>query len=239
MALKRSWIAGFFDGEGSCFVVIKKGSGGAGVHTWRIQPTVTIRQSNKEILSRIKDELGIGGITEGKSGFSNKKTHSLDIRSRSDIKAFIDAIGEEAVLRKKQLELMKELIGLKEDRGPWRGNQLLRAVNLAREIVSMNPKVKQRTLRKIDKMIKHAKKFVKEKGNAIASRMNETWFKPKSIDTELARELHYKGYSVRVIAKLINAHRSTVVKRLRERRIQIRKRGWLRFGWRDLLDEAP
>lgn len=161
--LHKGWIAGFFDGEGSCFVTIRKGNRGQEAYIWRIQPVVTIRQSNRLILEQIKEELGITGcIGEGISGLSGKKTWSLAISSRRDILTFIEAIEEFVVLRKHQLELMKELINIKVGRRPWTGKQLLYATRISKEVVSMNPKVKSKTLDKIEEAIQKAEEFSKE-----------------------------------------------------------------------------
>jgi len=230
-----AWLAGFFDGEGTCFVNVRSGPGGEGKPKWRVRPIVTLRQSNRQVLERIRNELKMGGVYEGISGLGErKKTYSFEIQKRADIKSFIEKIGAKVVLRKDQLILMKELVELKIDKKPWKGLQLLKAIELAKKIVAANPKVKKETLEKLDEAMKEAKEFVEEEGDSVIAPNP----KKKEINLENVIDLHNRGYSVRSIAKLLGVCTATIKKRLRENKIHIRREGWLRFGWKDLLKDS-
>jgi intein-encoded DNA endonuclease-like protein len=89
----RSYIAGFFDGEGT----INNSSG----NRYRI----TIPQTNKEVLERIKDYFGFGSIYETKK----KKEHHKDawvysVTNNSDTLRFLTEISEDLIVKKEAVE---------------------------------------------------------------------------------------------------------------------------------------
>lgn len=103
--MDKSYIAGFFDGEGSAIVITVRHKLSDERATYTFRPIVSISQKTHEVLENIRDVLGYGHIDYG----NNKRQSKYVINSRGNIIRFVDDISPHSFLKRKQLELLKEL----------------------------------------------------------------------------------------------------------------------------------
>lgn len=104
-----SYIAGFFDGEGSAMILTVKRKNDIP----RFRPIIKIAQKTTPILHQIKDTLGFGTIVGNKKSYVGKKrTAVYQVNGHRKILRFIDLIMPYAVLKKRQLFLLRKLINL-------------------------------------------------------------------------------------------------------------------------------
>ena len=157
--LNLDWIAGFFDGEGSCYISVKRGTKrGSGRHRWQFGPRIIITQKDKGILEKIKETLGMGRIIRSRNGNGDLKEYQWYIRKKQDFKKFIALMEERIVLKRRQLLLLKEYITLNPGRKHWCSNpkSLLRALEIALEISKLNHS-KKGTIQRISDYIELVK----------------------------------------------------------------------------------
>ena len=98
-----SYIAGFFDGEGSAMALTVRRIVSGRVN-YRIRPVIKISQGTKEILEEIRDYLEYGSIV-GAYGHC----YNLQINGSKNVIKFVDTVGKYAVLKQQQLKLLKKL----------------------------------------------------------------------------------------------------------------------------------
>jgi len=161
------WVAGFFDGEGGCYIGVTKRKNGS----IRVSPYISISQKSRFILEKLKKKVGVGRIEKASSGFTSKTVWQYRVTGRDNMRKFILKIMNKVVLKRKQLYLMNEFLKLhhwKKVRSYrrrryrlWTPETLLEALKLAKEINSMNPKCRKQTIEKIDRFIKEIEREVK------------------------------------------------------------------------------
>jgi hypothetical protein len=101
--MNKSYIAGFFDGEGSAMALtVKRNISGRVM--FRIRPVLKIAQGRKEILEQIRETLGYGTVV-----LASHNCYALQINSNRDIIDFADTIGEHLIIKKLQVSLLKKL----------------------------------------------------------------------------------------------------------------------------------
>lgn len=99
--LNMSYIAGFFDGEGSAMILTIKRKREYG---YRFRAVVKIAQKTIPILETIREMLGFGTII---------KTHGtpcLQINGAEKLMKFINGVGPYCILKQKQLLVLEELL---------------------------------------------------------------------------------------------------------------------------------
>jgi intein-encoded DNA endonuclease-like protein len=107
--IQKAYIAGFLDGDGSVFVQAK--SNATYKYDYQISPYIVLYQSakNKDCLKNIQSILNIGTIRSRNDGMEE-----LIINKINDIRFFLQEIGPYSFAKKKQLELMAQIIDAKE-----------------------------------------------------------------------------------------------------------------------------
>jgi len=103
-----SYIAGFFDGEGSAMILTVRRKKEKNIY--RFRPVIKIAQLTTPILYGIKDRLGFGTVITG------NKTPCLQINGHKKILKFIELVGPYVILKRRQLLLLKELIALQHSK---------------------------------------------------------------------------------------------------------------------------
>lgn len=104
-----SYVAGFFDGEGSAMALtIKRNISGKTM--FRIRPVIKIAQGRREILDEIRSFLGYGTVTGANCG-----CFALQINGNKNIMRFADEVGRSLVIKKKQVALLKQLAKYQDD----------------------------------------------------------------------------------------------------------------------------
>ncbi len=105
----KSYLAGFLDGDGSIHVRIKPNS--TYRYRFQISPAVVFYQSKKEkvYFEWLKSILGRGYVRERNDGIVE-----YIIGDKKSILWLIDQLMPYLVLKKRQAELIKEIISLKE-----------------------------------------------------------------------------------------------------------------------------
>lgn len=109
--MNDSYIAGFFDGEGSAMILTIRRVRKDGV-LFRFRPVVRIVQSEKAILEEIRNHLGFGYVTK-----SNKDGTFLYVCNGLDnVENFVNRIMSLAPMKGKMLSLLQELIDFQRER---------------------------------------------------------------------------------------------------------------------------
>jgi len=139
--IKKAYIAGFLDGDGSIYVRAKPNSSYR--YGFQIAPYVVLFQSQKDQENFIKlcEFIGYGRMRIRKDGILEYTINKID-----DIKEFLKSVYPFVVLKKKQIELMIEIIEKKkkvENKSDFAS--LLKLVDSYREL-NYSKKRKQRTL---------------------------------------------------------------------------------------------
>jgi hypothetical protein len=135
--MDKSYIAGFFDGEGSAIVITVRHMLSNGRATYTFRPIITIAQKTKPVLEQIRDVLGYGHLDKGHKGIG----HKYIINSRGNIIRFVDDIGPYAFLKTKQLDLLKELSiykGTYGQRGMYPRDVLIRIIDYRDAVHQLN-----------------------------------------------------------------------------------------------------
>ena len=106
---QRAYIAGFLDGDGSVYVRAKPNN------TYRfgyqIAPAIILFQSekSKDALGSLQRILNLGYIRRRNDGILE-----LTINKIAEIKEFITVVKPFSLFKRKQLELMEQIIGMKK-----------------------------------------------------------------------------------------------------------------------------
>jgi len=206
------WLAGFFDGEGTCYIEARRGKGGSGKYVWRLSPCITITQSDREVLERIRNHFGFGHIVKCRSGFTGKPMYHYVVERKEHIRRFIEEIKEHAVLKRRALELMEAFVKLKEGREPWGGWRLAEGVKLAREITSLCSKVRPATFEKLDRLMEEAAKLQEqEEASGRPKRVpdGQSYKEWTEEELEFLRANYYK-MSLREIARALGRTKGSV-----------------------------
>lgn len=102
--MNDDYIAGFFDGEGSLQIRIRKDirykTG------FQISPRADFTQKDKKVLEILQQNLKMGNIYFD----SHDKTYQLHIYKIEDLKKFIDLIREKIIVKKDQMKIFLECV---------------------------------------------------------------------------------------------------------------------------------
>ena len=107
--IKKAYIAGFLDGDGSVYVRAKPNS--TYRYGFQVAPYIVLFQSakDKEQFTAMCEMIGYGRMRERKDGILEYVINKID-----DIKEFLDCVKPFAILKKKQIALMLKIIESKE-----------------------------------------------------------------------------------------------------------------------------
>ena len=108
-ATEKAYLAGFLDGDGSIHVRLKPNS--TYKFGFQVAPSVVFYQADKEIeeIRSIRDLLGIGYIRRRKDGIAE-----YIIGDSESILYFLSIVTPYLRLKRKQAEILKEIIALKK-----------------------------------------------------------------------------------------------------------------------------
>ncbi|OGF94506.1 hypothetical protein A2433_01210 [Candidatus Giovannonibacteria bacterium RIFOXYC1_FULL_48_8] len=127
---KRAYLAGFLDGDGSIYVRLKQNSGYR--YGFQVAPYVVFFQSQKERrrFKKICFLLGMGYLRERNDGILE-----YVINRKEEIRNFLGQVKSHLILKRKQAELMLEILAKKEKiKTKADFNQLARLVDKFREL---------------------------------------------------------------------------------------------------------
>ena len=125
-----SYIAGFFDGEGSAMILTIKR---IKEENFRFRPVIKISQKNPLILKLIRDKLGFGTVLE------HHNACLLQINGNQKILRFIKTIGQFVVLKKEQLNLIEKLIKIQYKKNkPYNQNELIKIIDIRDAVHKLN-----------------------------------------------------------------------------------------------------
>ena len=160
--LKAAWLAGLFDGEGNCSLLVYPKRKNHGLFC----PQVTISQTKKldvdieKIFKEIAEKFG-GKIQRVKRG-NWSELLVLRFTSLQSIKSFLGFIKDDSIIKRRQIELMLEFCDLKKPNTMWQGQTLERACEIAYEITRVHQHSSKKTLERIEKALEDAKRKRKE-----------------------------------------------------------------------------
>lgn len=106
----NAYIAGFFDGEGSAFILTVKRPNLRRPFSFR--PKISIAQKERLILDKIKNYLDFGEVIE-----DSNETHKYVIFNQKHIFKFISRIEKFSLIKNEQLSLLLKYIGVAILRG--------------------------------------------------------------------------------------------------------------------------
>lgn len=136
-----AYLAGFLDGDGSIYVRIKPNS--TYRYGFQVAPYIVLFQSNQDRknFEKICSIIGLGILRERKDGILEYSINRID-----NLKLFLASVKPFLVLKKKQAELMLEILANKEKvRNQKDFEKLARLVDKFREL-NYSKKRKIRTL---------------------------------------------------------------------------------------------
>ena len=139
--IKKAYIAGFLDGDGSIYVRAKPNP--TYRYGFQIAPYVVFFQSNiaRDKFAELCNLIGYGQMRERKDGILEYVINKID-----DIKEFLSCVWPFVIMKKRQIELMLKIIKAKEkveDKNDFAA--LLDLVESYREL-NYSKKRKKRTL---------------------------------------------------------------------------------------------
>jgi hypothetical protein len=107
--IKKAYIAGFLDGDGSIYVRAKPNP--TYKYGFQVAPYIVLFQSGKgkENFLKVCNLIGSGYIRERNDGILEYIINKID-----DVKEFLKAIYPYIILKKKQIKLMLHIIELKK-----------------------------------------------------------------------------------------------------------------------------
>ena len=146
--MNNSYVAGFFDGEGSAmaFTIKRKLSGKT---MFRIRPVLKIAQGKRGILDLVRDYLGYGTVVGTSRG-----GYALQINSNKDIIKFADSVGALLVIKKKQVLLLKRLAQFQDDNFsncPYTREAVEYMLDIRDEVFKANTWTRSRIMQKYSK----------------------------------------------------------------------------------------
>lgn len=146
--MDSSYVAGFFDGEGSAMALTIKRIVSGRV-TFRIRPVIKIAQGTEEILNQIRDFLGYGNVVSATSD-----CYALQINSNKNIVKFADTIGKFLVLKKRQVQLLKTLAEYQDEHFsncPHTRESMVYMLNIRDSVFEANTWTRTRIMQKYTK----------------------------------------------------------------------------------------
>lgn len=109
--MDNSYIAGFFDGEGSAFIIVTRPYKGTNGTFYRFRSYISISQQYPEVLQKIKESLGFGYVApERRHG--KILAYKYRITTFKDAKKFCEAITPFCYIKKEVLQKLAEFINL-------------------------------------------------------------------------------------------------------------------------------
>jgi hypothetical protein len=107
--IHKAYIAGFLDGDGSVFVQAKKNS--TYKYKYQISPYIVLFQSSKNVdcLKDIQNIMKIGSIRLRNDGMQELIINKID-----EVQFFLQEIALFSLAKKKQLNLMKQILDAKK-----------------------------------------------------------------------------------------------------------------------------
>jgi len=126
--MEWSYVAGFFDGEG-CVNIGLSTRRNKTRRNWYPVARCTITNTNKLILEAIQTEFAVGTIHMlCRQRPTQKPAYSLCITKHSDVIKFIDGVYPYIIIKRKQLELLKEAVIfiLNNDRKKWSKSKIIK-----------------------------------------------------------------------------------------------------------------
>jgi transposase-like protein len=201
------YIAGFFDGEGCItFLTIR------GKNNFRIRPKADFSQKDNKILYWIKDILQYGWISN--SGGASR----LIITSYKDLRKFIDTVGKYVIVKKEQINLLKEFLdNFTEKRNlPYREEELKFILEIRDKIKKLNHTGKSKySAEEVILTSKNNFNLWQEKHGELIKGLSKKYIR-KDISKEEINKYLKEGLSIRKIAKLFNVAHTTIMRRIYE-----------------------
>ena len=138
---QKAYLAGFLDGDGSIYVRLKPNP--TYRYGFQIAPYIVLFQSRKGKVNfeKLCSLIGLGYLRDRKDGVLE-----YIINRKENVRLFLDAIEPYAVLKKKQVVLMKKILDAKEKvKNKADFKKLAKLIDFFREL-NYSKKRKKRTL---------------------------------------------------------------------------------------------
>jgi len=146
-----SYIAGFFDGEGSAMILTVKRKEENNI--FRFRPVIKIAQATTPILHKIRKLLGFGKVVGNKISYVGKqRTTCYQVNGSKNILKFIELVSPYVVLKKKQLLLLKDLIKLQYKKNkPYTKKEFKKMIDIRDKVHKLNCKTRKNSSLKYSK----------------------------------------------------------------------------------------
>jgi len=147
MGVSLDYIAGFFDGEGSARICIRKGSWNKSTaFGYFFNPHIDCSQKDRWILDLIEGQLGFGKVAKLSHGFY------WVISNRKDCLKFISIFKGKVFLKQPQLELLEHFLLMRKPYEPYTKEICLEVLSIIQKLCHLNSKHSRRTLERVERI---------------------------------------------------------------------------------------
>lgn len=198
------YIAGFFDGEGCVTLSIRRSQ--SCKYSYRFQPIVDIGQRSRPVLANIQRTLQMGCLRK-RGGYWR-----LTIAERQQVHRFVTFFSERSQLKRKQLRLLREALGLLPRRGGWRNtlpkSNVIRLLAIVKKIRDLNG-IHGKRAHDINAIREHVRKFSEYK---YRKRIKSKWRARNAALVRLMREQRNRRFPPATIRQLYWRHHLSIEK---------------------------
>lgn len=147
MSLNLDYIAGFFDGEGSVRICIRKAIWNkSSSFGYFFNPHIDCSQKDREILDLIKSELHMGRVDKQKYGFV------WIVNKRDDCLKFIGLMKERVLLKRPHFDLLEFFLLMRKPYEVYTKEVCLEVLSLIEKLCHLNSKHSRRTLNRVERI---------------------------------------------------------------------------------------
>ena len=154
--MDKSYIAGFFDGEGSASIITVKHKYKNGSISYTFRPIITINQKTKAVLDSILDYLGYGHLDIVKKTSKHGGIYRYVVNSSGNVIRFVDDIAPYTFIKCEPLYLLRELARFQREnggRGKYDRKIVEEVLELRHRVHVLNSKTRANTHLKYSKEI--------------------------------------------------------------------------------------
>ena len=148
--IDERYIGGFFDGEGSAFIVPIKRKLKTGIF-WRFRPHIKIPQKQRKVLDMIKDRLKVGYVSELKRKKSGVIGYVYNITSFKEAEVFCRKIIPYTIIKRQVLMALMDFINIckstKSRNMPLTREEVIKILKIRTQIHMLNTKTKKSSAR--------------------------------------------------------------------------------------------
>ena len=163
--MNLDYVAGFFDGE-ACFTISLSEEKAECRFPIKVSPRISITQSDvsNNVLEIIKTFLGMGHVyyhTRSKPARDGHKKEEINFRiyRREDLKKLIKLLEDKVIVKKRQIDLLKEALDLLKNKQ----ENIRRIFQIANELNPRRVNPRKWTIEKLERILRRYEQKLREK----------------------------------------------------------------------------